>query len=137
MQIKKLSSIVQYVLFAVSLVALVFVFLKGEAGLDFILIWTYIMLGLAIVITVLMAAVNISKNPKGARRSLMGLGVLVVVLCISYFLSSTDPVTLPDGSIYNSEFGLRLTDIGLYTTYLALVGALAVAVIGEVRKSFK
>lgn len=127
-----------YVLLAVSVVSLVPIFMYGDDGLDFALIWAYILLGIGVLSAIVMSFINIGKNPGGAKRSLIGLGVLAAVLIISYFLSNTTPVVYSGGKKeYTDVFGLLVTDMGLYTAYFALIGALIAVIVGEVRNSIK
>lgn len=127
-----------YVLLAVSLVSLIPVFVSGKDGLDFVLIWSYILLGLGVCLAVGMSIVNIGKNPAGAKRSLIGLGALAVVLLIAYLMANSDPVMYGGGKKqYDNTFGLIATDMGLYTAYFALAACIIVIVAGEIRNSLK
>lgn len=127
-----------YALLAVSLVSMIPVFLYGENGLDFALIWTYILLGLGVLSAVGMSIVNIGKNPGGAKRALIGLAAMAVVLLIAYFMSSSEPVVYAGGKKeYANSFGLVATDMGLYTAYFAMAAGLIIVIAGEIRNSLK
>ena len=65
----------------------------------------------------------------------MGLGIMIVILAVTYFFSSTTPVQIPDQVISN-PFVLRVTDMGLYTTYIMIVAAFLAIIYGEVRGAF-
>lgn len=135
----KALKLLLYVLLAVSVVMLVLVFvLPEDQGVGLILTWTAVLLGLAILAAVIFPLINLAQNPKGALRSLVGLGVVVIVVGISFALSSNDPIMLPGGTdIYDDAFGLRVTDAGLFTAYIALGAAILVTIFGEIRNSFK
>jgi len=107
----------------------------GALGTDALLIYAYILLAIAIVVALIFPIINIIRNPKGAMRSLMGLGIMIVILAATYFFSSTTPVQIPDQVISN-PFVLRVTDMGLYTTYIMIVAAFLAIVYGEVRGAF-
>lgn len=136
---KKITSIILYVLLAISVLSVIPAFIYGEDGIDYMLWWTYILLAVGVLSAIVMSIVNVGKNPGGAKTSLYGLAVVAVVLVVSYFLSdSTTPVPLSGGKkMYTDAFGLTLTDMGLYTTYFALIAAIVAVLIGEVRNSFK
>lgn len=104
-------------------------------GANVMLIYAYILLAIAIVVALIFPIINIIKNPKGAMRSLIGLGIMIVVLAVTYFFSSDAPVQLPDQLITN-QFVLRVSDMGLYTAYIMLVAAFLCIIYGEVRGAF-
>ena len=135
---KKALSILLYALLAVCVVMLVMVFvLPDNEGVGLILSWTYILLGLAILSAIIFPLINLVKNPKAAVRSLIGLGVVIVVVGIALALSSTEPVTLPGNKVFDDPTGLLVTDAGLYTAYVALIAAILVTIFGGIRNSFK
>ena len=135
---KKITSIILYVLLAISVLSIIPAFIYGEDGLDFMLYWTYILLAIGVLAAIVMSVINLGKNPGGSKTALYGVIAVVVVLAVSYFLSSTEPVSISGGKdLYTDTFGLRLTDMGLYTTYFALIAAIVVVIAGEIRNSFK
>ena len=134
---KKALSLLKYILLAIGLITVILVIVRGDAGVGTMLTWGYVLLGIGVLAAVLFPLFNLAQNPKGAMSNLMGLGVVVVILVIAYALSSGEPIRLATGEMYEDAGSLKLTDTGLYTTYVALVGAVLVAVLGEIRNSFK
>ena len=135
---KKITSIILYVLLAISLLSVIPAFIYGADGVDYMLYWTYILLGIGVLAAIVMSAINLGKNPGGGKTALVGLAVVAVVLVVSYFLSSTDPIPISGGKeLYEDKFGLILSDMGLYTTYFALAAGIIVVIAGEIRNSFK
>lgn len=142
-----------YVILAVSVVALASLFIMRTAdgawggkagnfaafsGLDILLWWSYILLVVGILTTVVMTIVNMGKNPGGSKQSLYGLIVLVVVLVVAYLMSSTEPVAIAGGkTLYTDKGGLRLTDMGIYTAYFALIAAVGAVIWGGVKNTLK
>lgn len=135
---KKVLSVIKYTLLVLCVLSFVSLFFLGQdGGTNVMLIWTYILLGLTLAVSVLFPIVNLVQNPKAAVRSLIGLVVVVIVLGISYVMSNADPMTLSDGKVFTDVASLRITDVGLYTTYFAL-GAVAIVILfGEIRNSIK
>ena len=133
---------VRYGLIAISLI-IVILFLttmNQSTGyypqLDTMFVWTYILLFSAIGLVIVLSLINMAKNPKSAVRSLIGIGLLAVVVLVSYFFSSTTPVVTP-GAVYENPMALRISDIGLYTTYAMLVAAILAIVVSEGVKLFR
>lgn len=106
-------------------------------GSGVLMTYTYILIGIAIVVAVIFPLVNIVKNPKGSMRTLMGLLLMVVVLGIGYLLSKTDPIPNSGGGYFDDAATLKLTDTGLYATYLMLVLAFGVILFGEIKNAIK
>lgn len=136
---KKGLAILKYALIGISLLTLlgVFVLTDDYKGVDLILVWAEIMLVFGVAVTLILSAINITKNPKGAKGSLIGVAVVAVVLVIAYLLSDASPLMLSDGEVYTSKLGLYTADMGLYTGYFAMGVALLAVIFGEIRNSFK
>ncbi len=110
---------------------------EGSKYVDIALKVAYVYMGLAIVVAVVFPVINFGKNPKGALNSLIGLGILAVLVGVAYGLSSDAPITLGDKSIYDDSFGLRVSDIMIYMSYFLGVAAILAIAIGEIRNAFK
>lgn len=138
----KYISFVRYGLIAISLVIL-FLFLgtmNQTTGvypyIDLLMRWTYVMLFISVGAVILLPIFEMAKNPQGAKRTLIGVGILVLVIAISYALSDGSPVTSPS-RVYENAMEVRLSDTGLIATYIALAGAVAAIVVGELVKLFR
>lgn len=111
---------------------------KGAAqGTSVMLVYTYILFGLTILASILFPIINIIKNPKGSMRSLIGILAMVVVLGISYLVSSSEPMTLSDNTIVDNATTLKLADMGLYAAYIMLIAVFAVILFGEIKNALK
>ncbi|MBE5034547.1 hypothetical protein [Gallalistipes aquisgranensis] len=129
-------SIIQYILIAISVITVAMYFL-GLGDVDPMLIWGYILLGIAVAAVIILPLFNLVKNPKGAVRSLVGLGIVVVLAAICYALSSDAPVVNSAGGFFEDSAVLKISDTGLYLTYIALAVAILAAIGGEIRNAFK
>lgn len=135
---KKALSLLLYGLLAISLILTVLVFvLPDNIGVGIILYWTYLLSALTILAVLVFPVINIIQNPKAAMKSLMALGAIVVVVGVTYALSSSVPVPLSGGTVYTNVFGIKVTETSLFITYLAMVGAVVVTIYGEIRNSLK
>ncbi len=133
----KAVAILKFVLLVVSTV-LVLLGMFGAMEIDAMLIWAGVLLALTALLALAMPLVGIFQNPKSARRSLLGLGVLAVVLLVSYALSSDEPVRVAGGTqIFDDKAGLMVTDTALYAMYIAMFGAFGSIVFGEIYKLIK
>jgi hypothetical protein len=135
---KKALIFTLYGLLAISIVLTVLAFsLPDNGGVGIILSWTYILAAIAVLAVIIFPLMNIAQNPKAAMRSLIGVGVVIVVIGVSFALSSAEPIMLSNKEIADNPTDLRLTDAGLYTTYFVMVAAIIVTIYGEIRNSLK
>ncbi len=106
-------------------------------GTGVMLGYTYALLAIATIVALVFPLINIVKNPKGSMRTLMGLLLMVVVLGVGYLLSSSAPVPNSAGGYFEDAATLKLTDTGLYATYIMMVVAFGVIIFGEVKNAIK
>ena len=133
----KYLPIIKYVLFGLSAALVPLFLLMGEASVGTMLVWAYILLGITIVVALLMPLITLIRNPKGALRSLIGLGIVVVVMGVCFALSSAEPVADSTGVHFDDPLTLRLSDTGLYAAYAALAAAVLAILFVELRNAFK
>jgi formate-dependent nitrite reductase membrane component NrfD len=102
------------------------------------IIWAYILLGITAGITILFSIYNMIINPKGAKKSLIGLVGAAILILIAYYMADDSVLNLPHytGSD-NVPATLKLVDTGLFTTYLLLGLAFVAIIFSEVSKAFK
>ena len=124
-------------LILVSVILLVMGFVKGfEAndgrGVENLLRWAYVMLGLAVFAAIIVSAVvSFINNPKSVVKLLIGLVAVAAVCFVVYLVSKGNPavgltVDQPSAST------LKLTDTILNLTYLVGGVAIASIIVGEV-----
>jgi hypothetical protein len=101
------------------------------------LILAYIMFFVAIATLVLFPIISLVKgNTRNTKSSLVGVGVLVVVVIVAYILSPAD-----QGAFY-TKMGIsaresKLIGAGLISTYLILAGFILITLYTVVVKWFK
>lgn len=138
----KYLSIIKYVLLIVSAILVIagaVTFVDGEENttLNLMLVWSFVMIVLTIALTVIMPLITVFQNPKSAVRSLIGLGLIVVVFLVSYALATDDPITLANGKVIDDSFQLKFSDTALWATYIAFAGVILSILYGELYKVFK
>lgn len=109
----------------------------AASGANLMLIYAYILVAITIFVAIIFPIINIIKNPKGSMRSLLGILLMVVVLGVSYLVSSSEPMTLSDGAVVDSVSTLKLADMGLYAAYVMLAVAFLAILFGELKNALK
>ena len=99
------------------------------ASLSSIAYYTYVLMALSILITLGFSIWGMIKKPQTAKRSLMSLGLLIVMFFISYLFASPD---IPQD--YIEKFSLtpgivKMVDVGIIASYI-LLGLAILTVIG-------
>lgn len=106
-------------------------------GAQVLLLYTYVLFAIALIAALAFPLVNIIKNPKGAKKSLIGVGAMILILLVSYLISSDAPVVNSAGGFFTGSAELKLADMGLYTTYIMLFGAFLLIIGTEIWGSFR
>lgn len=106
------------------------------------LIWAYILLILSLVLLIGFALYHMITDPKGAKKGLLSVLFMAVVLLIAYFLASDKLPTflgaqkfIDDGTITPSI--MKWIDTGLIATYIVLGISLLSLVYASVSKLIK
>lgn len=97
------------------------------------ILFTYLLLAIAVITAVGFPIVQLVKNPKGAKGALIGIGILIVVLGISYALSSDVNPSKMDITPQTA----KQVDTGLFAFYILAAAAIAATIYSEVSKIFK
>ena len=93
----------------------------------------YILLAVAVLTAVVFPIIQLAKNPKGAKGALVGIGALVVVVAISFALSSDSNPS----KIEITAEAAKQVDTGLFAFYILAIVAIGALVYSEVAKLFK
>ena len=132
---QKISTIVLYVLVAISVILAGMFYFSGNVTEDTGLLtdnepvftalnlsWAYVLFFGAVVITLIFSLVYIVTHPKALKGTLISLAVGAVLVLIAYLLASTEPVPGRGADATLSE--LKWVGTGLYVTYI--LGGLAI-----------
>lgn len=102
------------------------------------IIWAYILLAITLFLTLGFSLFNMVTNPKGAKKSLVGVVGAGVVILIAFFLANDTPLYLPHYTgADNVPATLKMVDTGLFTSYIFAGIAIVAIVVSEVSKAFK
>ena len=132
---KLFSIIVGSLLGLSALLSILFAFDVVSEGL--LITWCYALIGIAVVTTLGFSVVEMVLNPKKAKSALIGVGVLVVICVVSYFMSSNEVHSNMDGDILADAGTSKVSEGGLIAFYILGVIAIGTIVFSEVSKMFK
>ena len=147
---KKIAQYVLYVLMAVSLIFVAWFFfggfVEGTEGtnvaepkiMEAILRWTYILFGIALVITIVFPLIFIVSNPKGAKRMGIVLLISAVLIFISYQLADDTVLNLIQYSGPDNVPGtLKVVGTGIIFTYILGVTAIVSILYSSISNLFR
>ena len=143
-KIRKVSSWTLLISSIISVVALIMFYtggvvdpaaeMKEPVYTGLLLNWTYVLFGLTIASTIVLAAWqflgSLKNDAKSALMSLLVLVLFVALLGITYTLGDATPLTglNADSQAYNTTGWLNITDMWIYSTY-ALISLIILAVV--------
>ena len=141
----KYLSIVRYVLIAVSVIIIGLgvyndpgVIAADHPWVSTMLNWTYFVMGVAILLVVGMPIIGLIQNPIGIKRTLIGIGLLLVLVALAWVFGDSEPVVIAGGKeVYDNPTGLKVAGMSLFLLYLMLAGAILSIVFGEIYKQVK
>lgn len=147
----KVSKIAMIVLIAVAVIVAGLFYLGGNiddsaeyvepifTGALMGLMYAYV--AIAAVLVIIGAVINLildfQKDSKKALKSIGGVGALILIMVISYFVSSGAPVKLLGDAEEVSTATLKMVDMQLYTIYALVVIACLMVVYGMIAKRIK
>ena len=105
-----------------------------ESGaMNFMFIITYLLLGFAVVVSLVFTLKNLFANPNSLKKTLMVIGGFIVVVLISYVLASGTDVSIEEMAgrgIDTSETTIRRIGTGLNMFFLLVLIALVAMALG-------
>lgn len=106
--------------------------------LESFIMWAYILAFIAAAGTLFAAVIDFVSNPKDAVKTLIPIGLLVLVCGISWSLASSELLHMPTYDGTGNEPGtLKWAGASLYAMYILSVIAVGAIIISEVSKIFK
>lgn len=146
-----LSQLTLYVLMAVTIVIACLFYFGGYVDpnaeyaepvyTNALIILMYVLVAIgavaAVVASVINFAIRIKTDAKQTMRGIIISAVLVLILVITYAVSSGETVAVLGDSIPLSETWLKLVDMQLYTMYILLGIAIVITLLGSFAKKIK
>ncbi len=149
--LNKLSSIVLYVLCAITIVITLLFFLGGDVdpNADYVEpVYTNAMISLmyaCFFLTAILAAVSaiwqfvikLGSNKGSAIKTVVSFGLVIILLVVSYFISSGEQFTLLGSGEVVTEDTVRMVDMMIYTIYAQSFIAILLMIFGPLAKKIK
>ncbi len=147
--VQRIITISLYVLMGVSVVLmLVFYFgtdvpgtadtpMREPVVTETILIWAYVLVGLALVSALIFPAIRMITNPKNAKKTLIGLVGVAVIVFIAWQFSSDEVLPLATENPDNVPHVLKMAGTQLGTMYILLAIAILSIFYTEIRNLFR
>lgn len=118
------------------------------------LLWFYFLLVFAVCVIVIGAIMNLFQNAGSLGKTLVSVCVVVAVVAVAYFISTThgwtDGATLKDAAGYDlglgtdpatrtvfGPFEYMMADASIWVTYITFAGAALAAIFSAIRGTFK
>lgn len=141
----KILRIVLIVLLAISALLTILFYAGGEnisgqpVYTNIFILWAYILTGIAIGFTVIFPIFQMIKNPKNAKKGLLGVVALVIVIAIAYGLSSGEVLGIrnPDLVQYDVPSTLKYAGTMINSIYVLAIIAIVSMIYTEFSKVFK
>ncbi len=110
-----------------------------SASLNWMLIVTYLLLAIAIAISLFYSLKNLFSTPASIKKALFALGGLALVVIISYVLSSGTDVNLDEMArkgVPTTEGTVKIIGAGLNVFFILTLAAVVLLVLPGVKKVF-
>ncbi len=122
--ISKYVSIASYVLMGISALAAI-LFYSGAITENLFLIWAYLLFFIATAATLAFSFVRIFSSAKSAKRGLISLGILVVLVFIAWLIASPEIPQFPGVNDFNLTPAIsRYVGTVLVVTYILAISAI-------------
>jgi hypothetical protein len=109
----------------------------GSTAMNFMFIITYLLLGIAVAVSLIFTIKGLFANPKSLKKTLMVIGGFVLVVIFSYVLASGTDVSIEEMAsrgIATSETTIRRIGTGLNMFFLLVLIAIVAMALGAFKK---
>lgn len=136
MALHKIIRIVVLILSLLGIVLLATILTGNEGTISTYMTIAYVVLGIAILFTLLFSFAQLFTHKDTLKKTLISLGLFVLVIVISYVLSEGVAV-YKDGVLIVSENGSKWVGTGLRTFYILTFVAIGLMIYSGVKKLIK
>ncbi|PIB27420.1 hypothetical protein [Maribacter sp. 4U21] len=106
-----------------------------SGAMNAMFIITYILLGIAVVVSLVFTLKNLFSNPQGLKKTLFVVGGFLLVVGISYVLASGTDVD-PEFLAMSDESTVKKIGMGLNVFFLLTIIAVASLIIPAIKNMF-
>ncbi len=136
MALHKIIRIVVLILALIGIVLLATILTGNQGTISLYMNVAYVVLAIAILFTLLFSFAQLFTNKDTLKKTLISVGLFVVVIVISYVLSEGEAV-YKAGQLVISESGSKWVGTGLRTFYILTFIAIGLMVFSGVKKLVK
>lgn len=112
-------------------------FFVGLASEGVLIMLCYVLFVIATIAAIVFPIINMIQNPKGAKNTLLGVAVMLIVFGIGYALSSNEEFFTVNGVKLANATASRYSEAGLIAFYIIGAASIIAVVYAEVTKLFK
>lgn len=132
----KIFNIILYALLGVSaLLSVMFAFDALSEGI--LILWCYILLGIATVTAIVFPIITMAQNPKKAKNAVIGIIGIAAICGIGYALAGSEEAFDANAKLLADSTTSKISEAGLIAFYILAVGAIGSIIFSEVSKIFK
>jgi len=110
-----------------------------SGAMNFMFVITYLLLGIAVVVSLLFSLANLFANPKSLKKTLIIIGGFLLVVAFAYVLADGTDIDLDamaSRGIETSETTVKRIGTGLNLFFLLVIIAVGSMVFGGFKKMF-
>ena len=105
----------------------------NQAVLGWFVTLAYVVLAIATIAAVVFSLINLVSQPSKLKKSLMSLGVFLLVLAIAWFASSGVETEMTDGTMLSAN-GSQMIEAGIKAFYILILLAAGLMLFFGVKK---
>lgn len=136
MALHKIIRIVVLILALAGIALLATIWAGNNGTISLYMNIAYLVLAMAIAFTLLFSLAKLFTNKATLKKTLISLGAFILIIVISYALSSGEEV-YRQGVMVVSESGSKWVDTGLRTFYFLVIIAVGLMFLSGVKKLIK
>lgn len=132
MALHKIFKIIGIVLGLLGVVFMAMLLTGNESAMDWLIFTGYIVLAVVVLMVLVFVLKGIFSGD--IKKTLLSVGVFLVIIVLSYVLADSTPMPLPDEGGMLSESGSKWVGTGLYTFYILAIVAILLMVFSGFKK---
>ena len=111
----------------------------GKFIVNYGTIFTYALFGVAILLIIGFSAAQMFQNFKKAISALVGVGALVLLFLLCYWLSAAEPLTYftASGDVVTPGNTMKMVEACIYMAYFLFCGAILVLIVTSFARYLK
>jgi uncharacterized membrane protein len=106
-----------------------------SGAMNTMFIITYLLLGIAVVVSLIFTLKNLFSNPQGLKKTLFVIGGFALVVVISYVLASGTDVA-PEFMAMEDESTIKKIGMGLNVFFILTIIAVASLIVPAIKNMF-